>query len=87
MAWFGSLTGFNEALTDQVRERLRVEGNILTSLVSGSTYIFGTLEFPSLSQLPYSIFLATIGGVEPSGIRGSGLDVMERTLNIWMWRS
>lgn len=51
MTWFETLTGFSEIPTDQVRERLRVEGNKLTSLANGATYSFGTLEVPSLAQL------------------------------------
>jgi hypothetical protein len=51
MTWFETLTGFSETPTDQVRERLRVEGNKLTSLANRATYTIGTLEIPSLAQL------------------------------------
>ncbi|MDG4563354.1 MAG: hypothetical protein P9E88_18915 [Candidatus Competibacter sp.] len=49
--WFERLTGFNEATPHQVRENLRVEGDTLTSLVNGKTYVHGCLETPSLLEL------------------------------------
>jgi hypothetical protein len=51
MTWFERLTGFNEASPRQVRENLRVEGEVLTSLVNGRTYVHGRLETPSLLEL------------------------------------
>lgn len=51
MTWFERLTGFGEASPRQVRENLRVEGDVLTSLVNGGTYVHGRLEIPSLLEL------------------------------------
>ena len=51
MTWFERLTGFNELSPHQVRAKLRVEGNALTSLVNGKTYAHGRLEIPTLLEL------------------------------------
>ena len=51
MTWFERLMGFREASPAQVREKIRVEGDRLTSLVSGRTFIHGRLETPSLGEL------------------------------------
>ena len=51
--WFERLTGFKEENPDQVREHLRIEGEVLTSLVNQHAYRFGKLEIPSLADLKY----------------------------------
>ncbi|MDG4555780.1 MAG: hypothetical protein P9F19_00065 [Candidatus Contendobacter sp.] len=51
MTWFERLTGFDEISPHQVRENLRIEGDALTSLVNGKTYVHGRLETPSLLEL------------------------------------
>ena len=51
MNWFERLTGFNEVSPRQVRGNLRIDGELLTSLVNGKTYIQGRLETPSLLEL------------------------------------
>jgi hypothetical protein len=49
--WFESLMGFREESPDQVRSLVRVDGNRLTSLASGESYVHGTLETPTLAEL------------------------------------
>jgi len=51
MTWFEALTGFREASPSQVRENMLVDGETLTSLVSGKRFVCGRLETPSLGQL------------------------------------
>ena len=51
MTWFEELTGFRELSPSQVRENLAVEGERLTSLVNGRTFVCGRLETPSLGEL------------------------------------
>lgn len=38
MNWFERLTGFNETTPDQVRRKLRIEGENLCSLANGRSY-------------------------------------------------
>src|SRR5690606_30131010 len=49
--WFRELTGFNEKSPQQVREKISVNGETLTSRLNGATYTCGTLETPSLAEL------------------------------------
>lgn len=49
--WFEKLTGFREESPAQVRANLKVEGNMLRSLVNDKSYCFGCLEVPTLSEL------------------------------------
>lgn len=51
MMWFEKLTGFAETSPGQVRESIAVDGDKLTSLVNGKTYVCGRLETPSLGEL------------------------------------
>ncbi|MCW1970136.1 MAG: hypothetical protein KIH69_018655 [Anaerolineae bacterium] len=51
MSWFEQITGFHEISPDQVRAKLKIEGEYLTSLVNGKTLRFGRLETPSLGEL------------------------------------
>lgn len=51
MLWFERLTGFRETSPDQVRTKLKIEGEQLTSLVNNKTMRFGRLETPSLAEL------------------------------------
>ncbi len=49
--WFEALTGVREESTDQVREHLVVEGELLKSLANGKIFVCGRLETPSLAEL------------------------------------
>lgn len=49
--WFEDLTGFIEESPEQVRAKLEVNGNIMTSRVNGKTIICGHLKTPSLAEL------------------------------------
>ncbi len=51
MTWFEQLTGFREDSPGQVRENMAVDGERLTSLVSGREFSCGRLETPSLGHL------------------------------------
>jgi hypothetical protein len=51
MTWFEALTGFAESTPEQVRQKLRVDGETLTSLVNGRVMACGRLETPSLAEL------------------------------------
>lgn len=51
MDWFERLTGFKEARYTETRERLRVDGQQLKSLVNGKCYGVGELELVSLETL------------------------------------
>lgn len=51
MSWFENLTGFQEVSPPQVRCNLTVEGEVLTSLINGRSYVCGRLETPSLAEL------------------------------------
>lgn len=51
MDWFERLTGFREANYDDVRAKLKVEGNELQSLINGKSYRIGELELVSLETL------------------------------------
>jgi len=51
MTWFEKLTGFREETPGQVRRRLRVDSNRLTSLVNEQSWIWGSLQTPSLDEL------------------------------------
>ena len=51
MTWFEALTGFAESTPEQVRQKLRVDGETLTSLVNGRAMACGRLETPSLAEL------------------------------------
>ena len=49
--WFEALMGFREEHPDQVRENIAIHGNTLHSKVNSKSYVFGTLETPSLGEL------------------------------------
>lgn len=59
MDWFERLTGFRETNYDDTRARLRVEGNLLHSLISGERYNIGCLELVSLQALRERVNFAT----------------------------
>ncbi|XOV89790.1 MAG: hypothetical protein ACFHX7_07860 [Pseudomonadota bacterium] len=49
--WFTDLTGFTEESPDQVRDNIRIEGDVMTSLPNGRVMAHGLLEMPSLAEL------------------------------------
>lgn len=49
--WFQELVGFEETTADEVRARLRVEGDRMTSTVNGRQMGCGVLEVSSLEEL------------------------------------
>ncbi|MCB1026917.1 MAG: hypothetical protein KDB24_04030 [Microthrixaceae bacterium] len=49
--WFEELVGFNETSADEVRRRLRVDGEVMTSTANGRSMRCGTLTMPSLAEL------------------------------------
>jgi hypothetical protein len=49
--WFEALTGFQERSYEDTREKLRIEGRQLRSLVNNKSYAVGTLEVVSLGTL------------------------------------
>jgi hypothetical protein len=49
--WFERLTGFRERSPQQVRGHMRLDGEMLTSVVNGKSYRCGRLETPSLAEL------------------------------------
>jgi hypothetical protein len=49
--WFESLTGFREETADQVRSKLHVDGDTMTSVVNRKTMACGHLETPALADL------------------------------------
>lgn len=51
MNWFEELTGFKEQNHQQVQSQLKVERNVLTSLVNNKSYVCGVLETPTLAEL------------------------------------
>jgi len=51
MLWFEKLMSFREGSPEQVRANAKVDGERITSLVSGKQYHFGRLEIPSLAEL------------------------------------
>lgn len=51
MTWFRDLVGFDETTGDEVRARLRLDGDRLHSTVNGRTMRCGTLEVASLAEL------------------------------------
>jgi hypothetical protein len=51
MDWFRDLTGFVEDSYESTRSRLRVEGNVLRSLVNNRSFHVGELTTPSLGEL------------------------------------
>ena len=55
MNWFTKLTGFQEINPDQVRQNLKLENQILISLVNGYQYDVGRLEIPTLGELRQEI--------------------------------
>jgi hypothetical protein len=44
MDWFERLTGFRETAYDATRAKLKVDGQLLQSLVNGKSYGIGELE-------------------------------------------
>lgn len=51
MTWFKELTGFNETDASDVRQKLILDGETLTSTVNGRRLVCGRLETPSLGDL------------------------------------
>ncbi len=51
MDWFEQLTGFYEQSPEQVRQNLTIENQRLTSKRNGKTWVYGTLETPTLGEL------------------------------------
>jgi len=51
MTWFEVLTGFREESPSQIRENIVVDGDRLTSLANGKTFVCGRLATPSLGEL------------------------------------
>ena len=51
MTWFERLTGFPEESPQQVREHIRVDGNVLKSHINGKILVCGQLETPTLAEL------------------------------------
>ena len=49
--WFEDLVGFSETSGDDVRRRLRVEGEVMSSIVNGRRMRCGTLDVASLAEL------------------------------------
>lgn len=49
--WFRDLVGFEESTPEEVRSRLLVDGDRMTSLVNGREMGCGSLEVPSLAEL------------------------------------
>lgn len=49
--WFERLTGFKEISTDNVKEKLVIEGEYFISKPTGQRFKFGKLEIPSLAEL------------------------------------
>lgn len=49
--WFETLTGFPEESPQQVHANITVDGNALSSCVSGEILVCGDLETPSLTEL------------------------------------
>ena len=49
--WFENLTGFKETSPAQIRSKLVMNGNTMTSMVNGRSMICGQLETPSLTEL------------------------------------
>jgi len=73
MTWFELLTGFRETLASEVRAKLAVDGEQLTSMVNGKVMIFGALETPLLAELR-----ARVG----SRGRGGHISVQEVVANV-----
>lgn len=63
MDWFERLTGFPETDPDDVRRRLRLDGEHLVSLANGARWRAGTLGLPSLAELRDRV----AGGDGPAG--------------------
>ena len=49
--WFEELTGFSEENHHQVQQYIEIQGKYLLSKVNGSSFQFGKLEIPQLSDL------------------------------------
>jgi len=72
--WFETLMGFSEITPQQVRENISVDGNKMTSLVNGRTFICGELETPTLAELRER--------VHSSGKKPGKLSVREEVGNV-----
>lgn len=66
--WFRELVGFDESTAEEVRSRLRVDGDRMTSLVNGREMGCGSLEMPSLEELRQRT-AALVDGAGPSRYR------------------
>jgi hypothetical protein len=49
--WFEQLTGFKEESPENVRNKLKIVGDTLLSLVNAQSFSFGKLEIPTLAAL------------------------------------
>ena len=61
MTWFEKLTGFDELPSNQVRDRLRVDGERLISLVNSRSFVAGEFTTPALEHLRTSVEIPTSG--------------------------
>ena len=61
MTWFDKLTGFDEIPTDQVREKLHIDGERLVSLVSDRSFVAGEFTTPALEHLRTSVEIPASG--------------------------
>jgi len=66
--WFQRLVGFDETTADDVRAKLRVEGDRMTSLVNGRDMSCGVLATPSLGELRQRT-VAVSTGAGPTKLR------------------
>jgi hypothetical protein len=66
MTWFEALTGFRETSPSDVREKMTVDGEVLTSLVNGRASRCGRLETPSLGELRQRVGPRRQAGGRPS---------------------
>ncbi len=51
MTWFKHLMGFEDSSPTYVRENCELKGDKLYSKINGKSYIYGSLDVPTLSQL------------------------------------
>ncbi len=63
MMWFEDLVGFVEKDAEQVRAKLEVSGERLSSRVNGASFACGRLETPSLGELRARASTAEVGPV------------------------
>ncbi|MDM7915740.1 MAG: hypothetical protein QUU85_10830, partial [Candidatus Eisenbacteria bacterium] len=70
MTWFEDLTGFRETSAAEVRERLLLDGETITSTANGRVMRCGRLETPSLGELRSRVRdSGAVGGQGPIRVR------------------